>query len=44
MKPTSIIFIIVTVILACAGVLMCISANDMARKEGISLFDQHGDS
>ena len=44
MNPTSIIFIIVTVILACAGVLMCISANDMARKEGISLFDQHGDS
>ena len=43
MKPTSIIFIIVTIILACAGVLLCISAEDMANKQGIALFKQEHD-
>ena len=43
MKPTSIIFIIVTVILACAGVLLCISAENMANAQGISLFKQEHD-
>ena len=43
MKPTSIIFIIVTIILACAGVLMCISAENMAKDQGIALFKQEHD-
>lgn len=30
--------------LICAGVLMCISAEDMAVKEGVALFTQVGDS
>ncbi|MCQ2354110.1 MAG: DUF4097 domain-containing protein [Clostridia bacterium] len=44
MKPTSIIFIIVSVILACVGVLLCISANNMANEQGIGLFSQTGDA
>ena len=43
MKPTSIIFIIVTIILACAGVLLCISAENMAKDQGIALFKQEHD-
>ena len=44
MKPTSIIFIIVSVLLACVGVLLMVTASNMADTQGISLFTQTGDS
>ncbi len=43
MKPTSVIFLIVAVLVACLGLLLCMSANNMAAAEGISLFSQTGD-
>lgn len=43
MKPTSIIFLIVTVMLACGGILLCISAENMATDQGIALFRQEHD-
>ncbi len=44
MKPTSVIFLIVSVILACAGMLLCMSAENMAVEQGVALFNQQGDS
>ena len=44
MKPTSIIFIIVSVILACLGVLLCTTASNMATEEGTGIFSQTGDA
>ncbi len=43
MKPTSVIFLIVSVLLACVGVLLCITASSMAAEQGIGLFAQTGD-
>ncbi len=43
MKPTSVIFLIVSVLLACVGVLLCITASSMATDQGIGLFAQTGD-
>lgn len=43
MKPTSIIFLIVTVMLACGGILLCISAENMATDQGVALFRQEQD-
>ncbi len=43
MKPTSIIFLIVTVMLACGGILLCISAENMATDQGVALFKQEQD-
>ncbi len=42
MKPTSVIFLIVSVLLACVGVLLCITASSMATEQGIGLFSQVG--
>ncbi len=44
MKPTSVIFLIVSVLLACVGVLLCITASSLATEQGIGLFAQTGDS
>ena len=44
MKPTSVIFIIVSVILACTGLLLCMSAENLAVEQGVALFNQQGDS
>lgn len=44
MKPTSVIFIIISVILACIGVLLCITASNMANEQGIGIFSQTGDA
>lgn len=44
MKPTSVIFIIVSVILAGAGLLLCFTATNMADSQGVALFTQTGDS
>ena len=43
MKPTSVIFLIVSVLLACVGVMLCMTATSLANEQGISLFDQVGD-
>ena len=43
MKPTSVIFIIVSVLIICLGVLLCITANSMAADMGIPIFAQTGD-
>jgi len=43
MKPTSIIFIIISVLLACVGILLMVTATNMADTQGISLFTQTGD-
>ena len=44
MKPTSVIFLIVSVLLACVGVILCMTATSLANEQGIGLFDQVGDS
>lgn len=44
MRPTSVIFLIVSIILACAGMLLCMSAENMAVEQGVALFNQQGDS
>lgn len=43
MKPTSVIFLIVSVLLACVGVMLCMTASSLANEQGIGLFDQVGD-
>lgn len=43
MKPTSVIFLIVAVLLACVGFLLCMTATSLATEQGIGLFDQVGD-
>lgn len=43
MKPTSVIFLIVAVLIICLGVLLCITGNSMATDMGISIFAQTGD-
>lgn len=43
MKPTSVIFLIVSVLLACLGVVLCMTATSLANEQGISLFTQIGD-
>ena len=43
MKPTSVIFLIVAVLLACVGFLLCMTATSLATEQGISLFAQIGD-
>lgn len=42
MKPTSVIFMIVSILLACLGILLCMTASNMATQEGISIFSQVG--
>ncbi len=42
MKPTSIIFLIVSVLLACVGVLLCFTASNMAANHGTAIFSQTG--
>ncbi len=44
MKPTSVIFLIVAVLIICLGVLLCITGNSMATDMGISIFAQTGDA
>lgn len=44
MKPTSVIFLIVAILLACVGFLLCMTATSLATEEGIGLFDQVGDA
>ena len=44
MKPTSIIFLIISVMLALVGVLLCFTASNMANDQGIALFSQTGDA
>lgn len=43
MKPTSVIFLIVSILLAAVGFLLCITASSMATEQGIGLFKQIGD-
>ena len=43
MKPTSVIFLIVSVLLACMGVILCMTASSIANEQGVGLFDQVGD-
>ncbi len=43
MKPTSVIFLIVSVLLACLGVILCMTATSLANEQGIGLFTQVGD-
>ena len=43
MKPTSVIFLIVAVLLACVGFLLCMTATSLATEQGIGLFAQIGD-
>ncbi len=43
MKPTSVIFLIVSILLACVGFLLCITASSMATEQGIGLFSLIGD-
>lgn len=43
MKPTSVIFLIVAVLLACVGFLLCMTATSLATEQGIGLFEQIGD-
>ena len=42
MKPTSIIFLIVSVLLACVGLLLCFTATSIAANEGTAIFSQTG--
>lgn len=42
MKPTSVIFLIVSILLACVGILLCMTASNMATQQGISIFSQVG--
>jgi hypothetical protein len=44
MKPTSVIFLIVSVLLACVGLLLCFTATNMADAQGVALFTQTGDA
>lgn len=43
MKPTSVIFLIVSILLACIGFLLCMTATSLATEQGIGLFTQVGD-
>ena len=43
MKPTSVIFLIVAILLACVGFLLCMTATSLATEQGIGLFSQVGD-
>ncbi len=43
MKPTSVIFLIVSILLACVGFLLCMTATSLATEQGIGLFAQIGD-
>ncbi len=43
MKPTSVIFLIVSILLACVGFLLCMTATSLATEQGIGLFAQVGD-
>ncbi len=43
MKPSSVIFLIVSVLIICLGVLLCITGNSMATDMGIPIFAQTGD-
>lgn len=43
MKPTSVIFLIVAILLACVGFLLCMTATSLATEQGIGLFAQIGD-
>ncbi len=43
MKPSSVIFLIVSILIICLGVLLCITANSMATDMGIPIFAQTGD-
>lgn len=43
MKPTSVIFIIVSVILGCVGILLCVTASNLATEQGVAIFSQSGD-
>lgn len=43
MKPTSVIFLIVAILLACLGFLLCMTATSLATEQGIGLFAQVGD-
>lgn len=38
MRPTSVIFLIISVLIACLGLMLCLGAQSMAEKEGIELF------
>lgn len=40
MKPTSVIFLIVSVIVICVGLAACFVATNMAEAEGIALYNQ----
>lgn len=44
MKPTSVIFLIVAILLACVGFLLCMTATSLATEQGIGLFSQVGDA
>ena len=44
MKPTSIIFIIIAVMMASVGLLLCFTASNMANDQGVALFTQTGDA
>ncbi len=44
MKPTSVIFLIVAILLACVGFLLCITATSLATEQGIGIFSQVGDA
>ncbi|MCQ2427168.1 MAG: hypothetical protein MJ137_02035 [Clostridia bacterium] len=44
MKPTSIIFLIISVMLALVGLLLCFTATNMAADQGVNLFTQTGDA
>ncbi|MBQ4140861.1 MAG: DUF4097 family beta strand repeat protein [Clostridia bacterium] len=43
MKPTSVIFLIVSILLASVGFLLCMTATSLATEQGIGLFTQIGD-
>lgn len=43
MKPTSVIFIIISVMLAAVGILLMVTASNMADNQGVALFSQTGD-
>lgn len=43
MKPTSVIFLIVSILLACLGVLLCVTATSLATEQGVGIFAQVGD-
>ena len=44
MKPTSVIFLIVAILLACVGFLLCMTATSLATEQGIGIFTQVGDA